>query len=318
MSYNRLIDSRNIRCPNCIGKNIIKYGRYGNEQVYYCKICKKKFMNKGLKNKSYTPIMITSAITYYNLGNTLDETARLINRRFKIKVSKSSVHNWVKEFSAICTYGKLRPRVIKKYGDKIVFSYSFDHSGLTYNFRYHLPKVELLCSHYPSLIHFLKDMEKRCPSDIFQENKRCSQLKVDVKIKKDVRLNQACRLAGLALAACKKNKERHNMVEEFMLKNDSSTIACEVPVWYWEKNLNLGICGHIDILQLRRGKIYVLDFKPMAAQEKEQNVASQLYLYASGLSFRTRLPLKMFRCAWFDDQVYYEFNPMESKVKIIR
>ena len=304
-----------IICPNCHGKNIIKYGRYGNEQIYLCKDCSKKFRNRGLKSKIYNPKVITSAITYYNLGNTLKQTANLVNRRFKVKVSKSSVHSWVKEFSGICTYGKLRPRVIKKYKNKIIYAFSFQHSGLTYDFRHHRPKLEMLCSGFPTLVRYLKDMKSKCPSDIFKENKRCSQLQIDVKIKKDKRFNHACRLAEVALKACSRNKERHNVVEEFMLVNDSSTIACEIPVWFWAKKLDVGICGHVDILQIRQGKIYVLDFKPNAKKEKESNAASQLYLYALGLSFRTGISLTKFRCAWFDENVYYEFPP--SKIHLI-
>jgi len=307
---------RVVRCPDCNGKNIVRYGWYGSEQIFYCNNCRRKFKNRGLKNKTYSPMVITSNITCYNLGNTLEESAKSVNKRFKIKVSKSSVHSWVKEFSDICTYWKLRPEVVKKYKDKIVHAFSFQHSGLTYNFRYHLPKVELLCNKYPSLIQYLRDMEKRCPSDLFKEDERCSQLLVDVKIKKEGVHNQACKLAGFVLTACTRNIERHEMVENFMLINDSSTIACEIPVWYWEKNLDLGVCGHIDVLQIRQGRIFVLDFKPMADREKESKVASQLYLYARGLSFRTKIPLQSFRCAWFDENKYYEFNPTEIKVEI--
>ena len=306
-----------MNCPECKSKNVIKYGRYGNVQTYCCKDCQKRFRDKGLKEKTYSPHVITSVITQYNLGNTLEESARYVNRRFKVKVSKSSVHAWIKEFADICTYRKLRLQVVKKYLGDIVFAYSFQHSGLTYDFRYHLPKLELLCSSYPSLTRYLRDMEKRCPSDIFKENKRCSQIKLNaVKFKKQRRYNQACKLAGFALKACNKNTERHNKVEEFMLINDSSTIACEIPVWFWNKNLNIGVCGHIDILQIRQGKVFVLDYKPGAAKENEQKVASQLYLYARGLSYRTGIPLNRFRCAWFDEFVYYEFNPLKSIIKI--
>lgn len=318
MRNNGKISIGNVKCPYCDGKNIIKYGRYNGEQVYFCNDCRRKIVNRGLKNKTYNPAVVTSAITYYNLGNTLENSAKLINRRFKVKASKSSVHSWVQEFSDICTYGKLRPRVVKKYKDKIVFAFSFQHSGLTYDFRYHLPKVEMLCARYPSLIQYLTDMEKQCPSDIFKEDERCSQLRVDVDIKREGWYNLACKLAGFALTACDNTRERHNAVEEFMLVNDSSTIACEIPVWFWEKNLDIGVCGHIDILQIRQGRIFVLDFKPGAEKEKKGNVASQLYLYASGLSFRTGIPLQRFRCAWFDEHVYYEFSPLESKVKMVR
>ncbi len=121
--------------------------------------------------------------------------------------------------------------------------------------------------------------------------------------------------ADFALKSCRNNRERHSVVENFMLINDSSTVACEVPVWLWEKNLNAGINGHVDVLQVRNDKIYILDFKPGAAREKVEKVGSQLFFYASGLSFRTGIGLDKFRCAWFDEYVYYEFEPARANVK---
>lgn len=285
MRTNSCISKPNdVKCPHCSDGNIVKYGHSNSKQIFYCKNCRKRFTNKALKNKTYNSKVITCSITWYNLGNTLEQSAKYVNRRFKVKVSKSSVHNWIKEFSDICSYDKLRSQVIKKYTNKnIIFSFSFKHSGLTYDFQYHIPKLEILSSKHPMLMQYLRNMENRCPSDIFKENERCSQIKLkDVKIKKQKRYNQACKLAGLALKACDKNIERHNRVEAFMLVNDSSTVACEVPVWFWDKKLDLGVCGHIDLLQIRQGKIYVLDFKPNAFKEKENKVASQLYLYARG------------------------------------
>ena len=40
------------------------------------------------------------------------------------------------------------------------------------------------------------------------------------------------------------------------------------------KKMDIGVSGHIDILQIRQGRIYILDFKPNAAQENEQKVVS--------------------------------------------
>jgi hypothetical protein len=103
-----------------------------------------------------------------------------------------------------------------------------------------------------------------------------------------------------------------------MLINDSSTVAVEVPVWLWEKNLDVGVAGHIDALQIRQGKIFILDFKPAAERENEQKVASQLFWYASGLSFRTSIPLAKFMCAWFDERVYCEFIPSQADIRFGR
>ena len=114
---------------------------------------------------------------------------------------------------------------------------------------------------------------------MFEGGERCSQIKLDVTVKKSKGRNQACRLAGLALQAVddNRNRKRHEVVEEFMLINDTATVACEIPIWMWEKKLDVGVSGHIDLLQIRRGRIYILDFKPKAARENEQKVASQLY-----------------------------------------
>ena len=96
-----------------------------------------------------------------------------------------------------------------------------------------------------------------------------------------------------------------------MLVNDSSTTAVEVPVWFWDKREDAGISGHIDILQIRGGKVHILDYKPEA--EKKKKAAGQLIFYARELSYRTGLPLDHFRCAWFDEKDYFEFNPVECR-----
>jgi len=309
------------KCPNCKGPNIIKKGKrktkFGLRQFYYCKNCEKSFVDSKLPHKTYGPKVITNAIGYYNLGNTLEESVRLTNRKFKVKVSKSSLSQWLKEFKNLCTYYKIRPMALKNYGKEILVSKTFNHNGLAYNFRYHQPKLEMLYQSngfYP-LVKYIKNFEKGCPKFFDDIENRCSKIKIEIKIKKESRYNNACRLATLALKSCKTNSERHSVIENFMLINDSSTIACEVPVWFWEKNLDIGISGHIDVLQIRFNKIYILDFKPKASQENEQQVASQLFWYALGLSFRTSIPLKNFICAWFDERIYHEFNPIEVKTK---
>jgi hypothetical protein len=55
---------------------------------------------------------------------------------------------------------------------------------------------------------------------------------------------------------------------------------------------------------VHRGFIHILDYKPEA--RKIQPI-SQLTLYALALASHTKLPLKLFKCAWFDNQDYFEF-----------
>jgi hypothetical protein len=61
------------------------------------------------------------------------------------------------------------------------------------------------------------------------------------------------------------------------------------------------------VLQIRNGRVHILDYKPGAVHERP---IAQLMVYALALSHRTGLRLYDFGRAWFDDQHYYEFFPL--------
>lgn len=94
-----------------------------------------------------------------------------------------------------------------------------------------------------------------------------------------------------------------------MLANDSATIAVEVPVYLHpneapDLQLTGALTGHIDVLQIRGDKVWILDYKPDAKREKRAKF--QLYLYARALSVRTGIPLSRFGLAYFDDKDYFD------------
>lgn len=316
-----VVNDADVVCGACGGKRVIRKGRrrvkYGRRQLYYCKDCNKGFCGSKLSNKTYGPKVIGNAISEYNLGSTVVEAVKHTNRRFKVKVSKSSVHGWVKEFSDVCTFRGMRDEIVESYGkDEMIAGRCFEHKGLSYEFQYHLPKLDVLCGQrFGKLREYIRGFDEGCPKYFGDIENRCSQMNIDISARKERKFNNACRLAGFALKLFRSNRERHSAVERFMLVNDSCTVACEVPVWLWEKNINAGINGHVDVLQVRNGLVYVLDFKPRAAYENAGKVASQLYFYASGLSFRTGIALGKFRCAWFDERNYFEFEPALAKVR---
>jgi ATP-dependent exoDNAse (exonuclease V) beta subunit len=108
-----------------------------------------------------------------------------------------------------------------------------------------------------------------------------------------------------------------------MLINDSVTAAVEIPVYlsgadiayYRGRGFGLGfdteiITGHIDFLQIRNGYLHILDYKPEARMETHAHV--QLTIYALALSRRLNLPLRHFKCAWFDENDYFEFFPLQA------
>ena len=67
------------------------------------------------------------------------------------------------------------------------------------------------------------------------------------------------------------------------------------------------LTGHIDLVQIRNGRLHILDYKPNAVRDKP---ITQLMIYALALSRRTGLRLYDFVCAWFDERHYFEFYPL--------
>lgn len=95
----------NIKCPYCGSKDVIKYGKRASKQGkikrYLCKNCNKAFSEKRLEYKTYNPRTILSAISIFNLGYTLAETNKLINKRFGIRVPEVTVYSWIKKYVGI-------------------------------------------------------------------------------------------------------------------------------------------------------------------------------------------------------------------------
>lgn len=103
-------------------------------------------------------------------------------------------------------------------------------------------------------------------------------------------------------------------------------LTTEVPVFLqltkstipWLKNIksaNNYITRHIDILQYRNGKLYILDYKPRADKEKP---VGQLFVYACCLSKVTGIPFANIKLAWFDENVYYETGTMDVYKEVMK
>ncbi|MBS3145995.1 PD-(D/E)XK nuclease family protein [Candidatus Woesearchaeota archaeon] len=205
---------------------------------------------------------------------------------------------------------------------KIIKHLSLDHLGGYYHYRTNNYKVDSLCNDYPELVSYLNKMFEECPNDYFESGPRSSSLKFKIEnldVKK-LKNHEVCELTSLGL---KENKNRyltaHSKVQVFMLEKDDKTLAVEVPLWLEHNELNefQGIfnsveplTGHIDVLRLEDGKIWIWDYKPDAAKEKY--ASTQVYFYTLMLSKRTGIPLDNFRCGYFDEKDAFIFKPVEN------
>ena len=304
-------------CSRC-GKVGIKAGtrntRQGRVQKFYCRHCKRHFGTSPIPRRQYSAATILGAVTSYNLGRTLEDTRAHVARQFRTKVPPSTLHAWIGQFVSVCTFTKLR----KKYSispEEVIHSKTFNHKQ-EYKFAFHRLKTNMLCKRqFPQVRRYLWEISENCPNDLFQssDGARCSDGNLPHLALRLVRKEtNAQALAKLGLLLAKRSKDRHPAIQHFMLVNDSATVAVEVPVYLHpheapDLELTGVLTGHIDVLQIRGNRVWILDYKPEAKREKVAKY--QIYLYARALSVRTRIPLSRFAMAYFDDKDYFEVTP---------
>jgi len=122
-------------CPYCNSKSIVKYGKRKRKreeiQIYKCSLCGKFFSDKKLKHKSYNPKIILNSISIYNLGCTLEETKKEMTKRFHIRIPESTIHSWIKEYSGICRFPRLREQATKLHKpEEMIFSRNLQHKQI--------------------------------------------------------------------------------------------------------------------------------------------------------------------------------------------
>lgn len=304
------MSNSNLSCRYCSSTNTVKAGKRETKaepnQIWRCNDCRRKFSNSNKTNKRTDPDIILSSLILSCHGNSLDDIAITIKKKNNKDVSKSAISKWIREYNP----RYLEIRHINKQHRKIVENHLFQHSGINYNYRYHIPKLNMFCR-YKELKNYLINVPK-LKQELFENSKKSSQLKMDLRINLRENKNTVLsRTITKILAFSKSPNQRHEIIENYLLNCDRDTIATEVPVYFYDKNLG-NISGHIDILQVKDGKIFILDYKPEAIKENKEKTITQLNLYALALSFRTKIPLNNFVCAYFDQNDYLEFRPRYS------
>jgi hypothetical protein len=312
---------------------VIKKGKRRNRlrilQLFYCRECEHKFTGDPGRNRTYPLKLILEAISTYNLGYSITEVQRILRQRTRLDISEGTLRSWLNAYKTFTTYARLRAVGQKLFTPQALILSRTLHHKQVYRFQVHQAKLKLLFEapqhrHLATVATYLESVGPRFPHDLFAEsNHRSSSFAAELAPPISRKENYATRLAALVLPTSSSNKKRHETLQHFMLINDSVTVAVEVPVYltrediayYRSQGFTLPfesevITGHIDLLQVRNGFLHILDYKPDARKEKHAHV--QLTIYALALSRRVGLPLRNFKCAWFDERDYFEFFPLKG------
>jgi hypothetical protein len=297
--------------------------------IFQCNECSHRFGGTPGKHKSYPLKHILEAVSTYHLGHSVSETLRILRQRAHLDVPERTVRSWIATYRKLATYARLRNAAGKLFPPaRIIQARDLAHQQV-YRFQVHMGKLELLLEapaheRYAPLKAYFTTVQGDFPHNLFLEpHHRSSTFPASLRPEVQEKQNHATALAKLVLPTSPSNKRRHETLQRFMLVNDSVTVAVEIPIYltaqdlayYRTRGFRLDfesriITGHIDFLQIRNGYLHILDYKPEARKEKHAHV--QLTIYALALSRRLNLPLKNFKCAWFDEHAYFEFFPLQS------
>jgi hypothetical protein len=321
------------RCPHCRAKAVIKKGlratRHEARQRWGCTRCGHTFINQVTKHSPYPVKVIMEAMCRYNLGYSARDTVRYLKGRFRIAVPQKTFRLWYTAHKPVCTYHTIRAVIKRRFEPAGLIEKHYLQHRQVYLYTLHHGKLEHLFAYpyhraYEPMRAYLASITGReFPHHLFTLESPVRSSTYPVRLSADItrKENYATRLAVLALQIAPNNKKRHETLQRFMLLNDSATIAVEVPIYLTPEDFAYfhahgftfpfgedPITGHIDFLQLRSGFLHILDYKPDAA--KETHAVTQLTIYAMALSRRTGIPVKAFKCAYFDERDYFEFFPL--------
>ncbi len=340
-------------CVYCASADTVRRGwrekKREKVQLYLCRSCLRTFTPKAVKGKHYPHAVIIDAMSYYNLGFSLEQACKIIKQKTDFDLSASTVANWVEEFKDLCRYHRYRPFAVKMCEPaETVVSATLAHRQL-YRFMFHRAKTRLIIredikhASFGPLAEFLLLVPSETPHQYFTAEGGQAGLRMSespLRFSKEQMIvrskhNFANQLAAFALQGVERNKDRHEAVQKFMLANDTVTVATEVPVYIKREDLlhmqtQLGfevykkngkgiekIEQADDLPRLITGHIDLIQVRngQIHILDYKPNAAKekpieQLTLYAMALSRLTGLRMYCFKCAWFDEKDYFEFFPL--------
>ncbi|MGE0848992.1 MAG: hypothetical protein AB7O44_05130 [Hyphomicrobiaceae bacterium] len=115
-------------------------------QLWRCASCKRTFTPgpSALHNKTYPLRMILSALTDYDLGYSLEETAARLKKKVHRSVSPSTIASWLNEYKQHCSYRRLRAAGLRRFpANQTIRSIKLYHRQI-YGYAYHRPKLDFV------------------------------------------------------------------------------------------------------------------------------------------------------------------------------
>ena len=140
-------EKRPERCPYCGSTDLSRKGTRRKKieivQLWRCASCKRIFTPTPaeLRNKTYPLRIVLDAITLYDLGYSLDETAEKVRTSGGHRVARSTIGAWLSAHRSLMTYARLRARGRQLYPSRETIRAIKLYHRQVYRYAYHRTKL---------------------------------------------------------------------------------------------------------------------------------------------------------------------------------
>ncbi len=91
-----------MMCKFCGSSDYIRYGKANGKQVYYCKVCDRKFVpNEGFEGLWYDPRVVATTLDLYFKGVSLRKISDHLKQFHGMTVGHSTVYRWITKYTDI-------------------------------------------------------------------------------------------------------------------------------------------------------------------------------------------------------------------------
>ena len=94
----------NLNCKLCKSDHVIKWGKYKDKQMYFCKDCKSKFKADDALYYMQTPAnQVTSALNMYYEGMSIKAISRNLKQEHGNMPSTATIYEWIQKYTQYAT-----------------------------------------------------------------------------------------------------------------------------------------------------------------------------------------------------------------------
>jgi putative transposase len=94
----------NTICKYCQSLNTIRYGKYKNTQLYYCKDCHSKFKGDDTLFHMKTPAhQVSSALNMFYEGMSIKAISRNLKQEYGNQPSTATIYEWIQKYTQYAT-----------------------------------------------------------------------------------------------------------------------------------------------------------------------------------------------------------------------